>query len=169
MRERKIHVTVLGNAVTGRKLYQGCTNEIAETVFLHKSLGGLGLLEMIRNHPKDWAKRFLEDLQCRQSRRMAVAKIEVINETDRFRVLMHFVDVLASRKLVPLFVRQAQDESLEFSDIDTANQEEVSGKVHNVNQDQVLAGTRVGILADYSPFDHSVEGKMVLENAGDLY
>lgn len=73
---------------------------------------------------------------------MTVAKIEVIDQADRFRVLMDFVDVLASRKLVPLFVRQAEDEPLEFGDIDTANQGEITGKVHNMKQGQVVAGIR---------------------------
>ena len=70
---------------------------------------------------------------------MAVAKIEVIDQANRFRVLMNLVDILAGRKPVPLFVRQAQDESLEFSDIDTANQGEVTGKVHNVKEDRTVA------------------------------
>lgn len=50
MRERKIHVAVLGNAATRRESYQRCTNEIAETVFPDEFLAGLGQLEMIRDH-----------------------------------------------------------------------------------------------------------------------
>ena len=59
-----------------------------------------------------------------------MAKVEIIDKTNRLSVLMNFIALLADRKVLPLFVRQIQDEIFELRDVDIADMKEVSWKIH---------------------------------------
>ena len=133
MSKRKVHVPVFSDVAACLQSHQRRANEVAHTVFLDEMLALFGFLEMVCHHPEHGLQFSLEHIQCWQSCRVAVAKVGVIDQADRLRVLMNFIAFLEERKIFPLFVRQIQDKIFKFRDVDIADMKEVSWKIHAGN------------------------------------
>lgn len=121
---------MFGDIAAGLEQHQRGTHEIAESELLNELFACAGFFVVCRRHLQRRKQRVFEHLQCWQAGRVAMAKIQVIDEADCLRIAMHVVALLAERKLVPLLCCQLYYEIAKFGNIDVANVFEIPREVH---------------------------------------